>query len=96
MIVLFFTYLTYLIIGKLIHWYYGEGYESIFDLPLIEKWFGRDRIEIKEGLDTYIDSLKLRDIEYTILENNYYYRVYGLKYLNTLNQLRLIQAAHRP
>jgi len=95
MFVLFWIYALYLIIGGIVNLIYGNGFESIFDLPLIKRWFGIDEIEIKEGLDEYIDSLSSKDIEWSMLENNYY-KEYGLKMFDELNQRRMYYAAKRP
>jgi len=95
MFVLFWIYALYLIIGGIVNLIYGNGFESIFDLPLIKRWFGIDEIEIKEGLDEYIDSLSSKDIEWSMLENNYY-KEYGLKMFDELNERRMYYAAKRP
>ena len=85
----------YLIIGWIIQTFYGNGYECIFDLPLVKKWFGIENIEITEGLDDYIESLSDKAIDWTILESDYYSKQYGLHLFNKIDVERLEQAEKR-
>lgn len=95
MFILFWLYFIYLIVGGIIYYIYGEGFNCIFDLPQVKKWFGIDEIVIHENLDDYIDSLSNKKIEWSMLENNYY-KEYGLHMLSDLDEHRLVYAAKRP
>ena len=93
--ILFCLYAIYLIIGWIIQTFYGNGYECIFDLPLVKKWFGIEDIDIIEGLDYYINSLSDKAIDWTILESDYYINHYGLKFFGKINRRRLVRAQNR-
>ena len=82
-LILLCFYVLYMVTGLIIRGIYGEGYNVIFDLPIFKKWFGYDEIVVHEGLDDYIESLSKKDIDWNILESDYFKR-YGLKMFSKL------------